>query len=67
MDDMQIRRYNYLVNTGWLTPNEARKLMDLPHISDGDEPVIKIGIQDGKEFFKDIAGAICDRPEDTAD
>lgn len=62
MDDMQIRRYNYLVNTGWLTQNEARKLMDLPQISDADMPAVKIevGVRDGRDFFMDSLAAIRD-------
>lgn len=62
MDDMKSRRYNYLVNTGWITLNEARKLMDLPPISDADIPTIKIevGVRDGRDFFRDSLAAIRD-------
>ena len=58
----RIDRYTHLINTGWLTQNEARKLMDLPPISAGDVLAIKIeiGIQDGAAFFKDSLAAIHD-------
>lgn len=62
MDDMKAARYGYLVNTGWLTQNEVRKLMDLPQISDADMPVVKIeaGVRDGRDFFRDSLAAIRD-------